>query len=104
MGSLLTGSLLPRDAPAGVLAWIALAGMLALLAAGFVTISSENSESMNLNKWRAGLLLAGLVGAAVLLVCPASVGMGGMLLVFCIAMAEEAIGRWLFYTRRNLGI
>ena len=61
-------------------------------------------QGVSLIKWRAGLLLAGLVGAAALIAWPASVGMGSLVLVFFIAMAEEAIGRWLFYARRNPGI
>jgi anaerobic dimethyl sulfoxide reductase subunit B (iron-sulfur subunit) len=104
LGCLLTGSLLPRDTPAGILAWIALAGILAFLVASRVTLSISNSENMKLSKWRTGLLLAGLLGAVALLIWPSSAGMGSMFLVFIIALAEEGIGRWLFYARRNPGI
>jgi anaerobic dimethyl sulfoxide reductase subunit C (anchor subunit) len=71
LGCLLTGTLLPRDAPAGLLVWIALAGLL---------------------------------GAVALSIWPAIAGKGSMFLVLIIALAEEAIGRWLFYSRRNPGI
>lgn len=104
LGGLLTGTLLPRDTPAGVLGWIALAGIIAFLAASRVTISIANTENMKLSKWRAGLLLAGMLGAVILSIWPSSAGMGSMFLVFIIALAEEAIGRWLFYARRNPGI
>jgi DMSO reductase anchor subunit len=101
---LLTGTLLPRDAPAGVIIWIVLAGILAFSAAIRVTISIANTTNIMLIKWRAGLLLAGLLGAAALFIRPSSAGRGSMFLVFIIALAEEAIGRWLFYNRRNPGI
>jgi anaerobic dimethyl sulfoxide reductase subunit B (iron-sulfur subunit) len=104
LGCLLTGTLLPRDAPAGVIIWIVLAGILAFSAAIRVTISIANTTNIMLIKWRAGLLLAGLLGAAVLSIRPSSAGRGSMFLVFIIALAEEAIGRWLFYNRRNPGI
>jgi DMSO reductase anchor subunit len=104
LGGLLTGSLLPRDTPAGILGWIALAGILAFLAAILVTLSTANTTTMKLSKWRAGLLLAGMLGAVTLSIWPSSAGMGSMFLVFIIALAEEAIGRWLFYARRNPGI
>ena len=104
LGCLLTGTLLPRDAPAGVMVWIALAGILAFSAARLATIFIANPENMTLRKWRTGLLLAGLLGAAALFIWPFSAGMGGMFLVFIITLAEEGIGRWLFYSRRNPGI
>jgi anaerobic dimethyl sulfoxide reductase subunit B len=104
LGCLLTGVLLPRDVPASFLGRIALAGMLAFLAAGWVTISRDHSENPQLTKWRAGLLLAGLLSTAALSIWPSNAGMGGMFLVFFIALVEEAIGRWLFYARRNPGI
>jgi anaerobic dimethyl sulfoxide reductase subunit C (anchor subunit) len=104
LGGLLTGSLLPRDAPAGIIVWIALAGSLAFLAAIPVTLSTANSINMKLSKCRAGLLLAGLIGAMALAIWPSSAGQASMFLVLIIALVEEAIGRWLFYARRNPGI
>ena len=104
LGCLLTGTLLPRDAPAGVMVSIALAGIIGFSAASRVTISTANRTNAMLSKWRAVLLLAGLLGAVALSIWPSSAGMGSMFLVFIIALAEEAIGRWLFYTRRNPGI
>jgi DMSO reductase iron-sulfur subunit len=104
LGCLLTGILLPRDAPAGVMVWIALAGIIAFSAAIRVTISTANSVNIKLSRWRAGLLLVGLLGAVALSIWPSSAGRGSMFLVFMIALAEEAIGRWLFYARRNPGI
>jgi len=104
LGCLLTGTLLPRDTPAGILVWIALAGSLSFLAAGLVTISVANKTNASLSKWRAGLLLAGLLGAVALFIWQSSAGMGSMFVLLIIALAEEIIGRWLFYTVRNPGI
>ncbi len=104
LGCLLTGTLLPRDAPVGIIVWIALAGIIAFSAAIRVTISTSNTTNIMLSKWRVGLLLSGLLGALALSIWPSNAGMGSMFLVFIIALAEEAIGRWLFYSRRNPGI
>jgi DMSO reductase anchor subunit len=104
LGCLLTGTLLPRDTPASIIVWIALAGIIAFSAACRVAISTANTTNMLLSKWRAGLLLAGLLGAVALSIWPSSAGTGSMFLVFIIALAEEAIGRWLFYDRRTPGI
>jgi anaerobic dimethyl sulfoxide reductase subunit B (iron-sulfur subunit) len=104
LGSLLTGSLLPREAPGGILMWIALAGMLAFVGAGCVTFSTMKSDNIKLSLWRAALLLVGCLGAVALAIWPSRAGSGGMFLVFIIALAEETIGRWLFYTRRTPGI
>jgi anaerobic dimethyl sulfoxide reductase subunit B (iron-sulfur subunit) len=104
LGVFLTGSLLPRVAPAGVFAGIALAGMLTFSAAGFVTISLASNENIQLRKWRFGLILAGLLGATALFIWPSSVSNESMLVVFILALVEESIGRWLFYTRRYPGI
>jgi anaerobic dimethyl sulfoxide reductase subunit B (iron-sulfur subunit) len=104
LGCLLTGTLLPRNAPAGIMVWIALAGILAFLSASLVTISIANPENMKLSKWRAGFLLAGLFGMMILVIWPSSARIGSMVLIFIIALSEETIGRWLFYTRRNPGI
>ena len=104
LGGLLTGSLLPRPIPASLLSWIGLVCILAFLIAIQVSISAANSENRQLIRWRVGLLLAGLLGALALSIWPSSVGMGLTWLVFSIAMTEEAIGRWLFYSRRNPGI
>ena len=104
LGCLLTGTLLPRDTPAGVIIWIALASIVAFSVASRVTISIAKPENLKLSRWRAGLLLVGLLGSVVLSIWPSSTGMGSMFLVFLIALTEEAIGRWLFYSRRNPGI
>jgi len=104
LGCLLTGTLLPPDAPTGVMKWIVLAAVLIFLATSQITLSNANSENMKLSRWRIGLLAAGLLGAVVLFIWPSSARMGSMFLIFIIALTEEAIGRWLFYTRRNPGI
>jgi anaerobic dimethyl sulfoxide reductase subunit C (anchor subunit) len=104
LGGLLTGTLLPHDAPAGIIVWIVLAGIIVLLPAIRVTVSTMNSTNLMPSKWRIGLLLAGLLGALAVAIWPSSAGIGSMLLVFLIVLAEEAIGRWLFYARRNPGI
>lgn len=104
LGGLLTGSLLLHDAPTEIIVWIALAGFIVLLPAIIVTHSTMNSTNLMPSKWRIGLLLAGLLGALAVAIWPSSAGMGSMFLVFLIVLAEEAIGRWLFYARRNPGI
>ncbi len=104
LGGLLTGSLLPRAIPASLLSWIGLACIPAFLIAIQVSISVANSKNRQLTRWRVGLLLAGVLCALALSIWPSSVGMGLTWLVFLIAMTEEALGRWLFYSRRNPGI
>jgi anaerobic dimethyl sulfoxide reductase subunit B (iron-sulfur subunit) len=104
LGSSMTGTFLPLDASAGIKGSIALACALAFFAAGFATISIATAKSMLLSKWRIGLVMVGLLGAVALYIFPATIVMGSMSLLLIIALAEEAIGRWLFYTRRNPGI
>jgi len=104
LGCLFTGTLLPKDTPVRVIGWIALVGILVFSVAWIVTRSIANSKNEVLSKWRAGLLLAGLLAGAALLIWPSRIWFGSMHLVFIIALAEEAIGRWLFYDRRNPGI
>ncbi len=104
LGCLLTGALLPREAPAGVLVWIALAGIIAFLAVIRVNMSTASIDNIKLSKWRVGLLLTGLLGAVALSIWPSEAGKGSWFLIFIIALAEEVIGRWLFYARRNPGI
>lgn len=104
LGCLLTGTLLSRDAPGAAITWIALAGMLASTIAILVTFSFANIENRKLRSWRIGLLLAVLLGSMAISIWPSSVGMGSMFMVFLIALVEEAIGRWLFYSRWTPGI
>jgi DMSO reductase anchor subunit len=104
LGGLLTISLLPPDAPSGIKGSIAVACILSFLAAGFVTLSMANTKNMQLSKWRIGLLVPGFLGALVLFSSPAKMGNGIVSLLLVIALAEEGIGRWLFYTRRDPGI
>jgi len=104
LGCLLTGTLLPRNAPLSVLVWIALVGILALSGASISTIAIASSENIKLSKWRIGLLLAGLLGLVALSIWPSRAGMGSWILILIIALAEEAIGRWFFYARRKPGI
>jgi anaerobic dimethyl sulfoxide reductase subunit B (iron-sulfur subunit) len=104
LGGLLTGTLLPRETSAGVIVSIAITCTIVFSVSLYVTISTINAANYMLTKWRAGLLLAGMLGAGALSIWPSSAWMGGLVPVFIIALAEEAIGRWLFYTRRNPGI
>ena len=104
LGSLLTGTLLPKDAPAGVLAGISISAVCGFLVASYVARSTATPTTMRLTAIRIVLLLAGLSGAILLAIRPVSAGRMGMLLVFMIALAEEAVGRWLFYARRKLSI
>ncbi len=104
LGCLLTGALLPQNVPASIIRWIALAAVVAFSAACLVIITAATKGTAVLCKLRTGLLLAGLLGALALSIWPSGAGMGGISLLFIIALAEEAIGRWLFYARRNPGI
>ena len=61
-------------------------------------------ENESLRKWRLGLLLAGLAGGMALILWPSGTWIAGWFMVFIIALAEETIGRSLFYLRRNPGI
>ena len=86
------------------MSWIVLAGIISFSAASLVIITSANSENPKLIKWRAGLLLAGLLGSVAVSIWPTSVKGGSIFLILIIALVEEVIGRWLFYARRNPGI
>jgi DMSO reductase anchor subunit len=103
LGSLLTGSLLPGDTPAGVITCIAVVAMLAF-SGSLGIIASKNNENKKLMRWRTGLLLVSLLVASAIVIWPASIRMGSMVLVLFSSLAEEAIGRYLFYSRRNPGI
>jgi anaerobic dimethyl sulfoxide reductase subunit C (anchor subunit) len=104
LGCLLTGTLLPQNAPADIKAWILLAVVLAFTAASLITIFSGNLEQISLRKWRAGLLLAGLLATVALSIWPTNSGLGVWFSILTIGLGEEAIGRWLFYARRSPGI
>jgi DMSO reductase anchor subunit len=101
LGGLLAGVFLPPQAPAGARAWIAGAALLAFLAGGYVTLCHARTASRSLARLRAGLLLAGILGAGSLFFLPSSPGMA---VLFLVALAEEAVGRWLFYARRHPSI
>jgi anaerobic dimethyl sulfoxide reductase subunit B (iron-sulfur subunit) len=104
LGCLLTGTLLPQNAPADIKAWILLAVVLAFTAASLITIFNGNQEQISLRKWRAGLLLAGLLATVALSIWPTNSGLGVWFSILTIGLGEEAIGRWLFYARRSPGI
>ncbi len=69
-----------------------------------MTISDTNSEHVKAKIWRVALIVAGIFGAIALSIWPSKVGIGGWMVILMTAIAEEAIGRWLFYSRRNYGI
>jgi anaerobic dimethyl sulfoxide reductase subunit C (anchor subunit) len=104
LGALLTGALLPVHLQVGKTGWISAAVLLAFLAAAVVTLSGGWDKNRILIKWRICLLLAAALGACTLLIWPASAALGFTWLVLVIGLSEEAIGRWLFYARRNPGI
>jgi DMSO reductase iron-sulfur subunit len=104
LGALLTGALLPASLPIGKTGWISTAALLAFLAAGLLTLSGGWDKNRILIKWRIGLLLTAAIGASTLLIWPTSVVLGFTWLILLLGFAEEAIGRWLFYARRNDGI
>ncbi len=104
LGCWVTGILLPRGTPLVVLEWIGLAGILAFLASIFIAYSSIDRDNNKLQNWRIGLVLAGLLCGTVLIIFPSEAWTVGCIFVFIITLTEEAIGRWLFYLRRNPGI
>lgn len=104
LGCLLTGTLLPREAPAGVVVWIVQTCSVTFFASCLVSISRTNSDYKKLSKWRTRLLLTGLLGTMALFIWPSRIWIAGLYFIFIIALVEETIGRWLFYSRRNPGI
>ena len=104
LGCLLTGTLLPREAPTGVVVWIAQTCSVTFFASCLVSISRTNSDYKKLSKWRTRLLLTGLLGTMALFIWPSRIWIAGLYFIFIIALVEETIGRWLFYSRRNPGI
>jgi DMSO reductase anchor subunit len=77
---------------------------LAFSASIFISFTNPGLENKSLRNWRVGLLLAGLVVGIALVLWPSATWTVGSVIVFIIALAEETIGRWLFYLRRNPGI
>lgn len=104
LGCWLTGALLSGNNPHGILTWIALAGVLTFLASILILFSIPVLENESLRRWRFGLLLAGLAGGTALILWTSGTWIAGWFGVFIIALAEETIGRWLFFLRRNPGI
>jgi DMSO reductase iron-sulfur subunit len=104
LGVLLTAALLPAHTPTGVLSGLALAGLLACLAGLQVTFSTLAFPNRRLAFWRTGFVLAAILGCGAMLVFPGGMGVWLRLLFFCLALVQEAIGRWLFYARRTPGI
>jgi Fe-S-cluster-containing dehydrogenase component/DMSO reductase anchor subunit len=103
LGCLLTGALLPWNADPGIITWIALVSLF-VFSAATVASSPKKTENTKLHNWRVILLLGVLLGSMIIGIWPSTIRLGSMILVFFIAMAEETIGRWLFYSRRNPGI
>lgn len=104
LGCWLTGTFLPQGASPNIPVWIAIVGILAFSASIFISFTNPGLENKSLRNWRVGLLLAGLVVGMALVLWPSATWTVGSVLVFIIAFAEETIGRWLFYLRRNPGI
>ena len=104
LGGLLTASLLPKNIPAGAVEWIPPIAALAFLAGLYVTLSTINSSYCRLSRLRIALLLAALGGCFAMFFSPTGGGLGIHWLVFGLALIEEALGRWLFYARRQPGI
>jgi anaerobic dimethyl sulfoxide reductase subunit B (iron-sulfur subunit) len=104
LGSLLTGALLPQEPPAGMMIGIVLAASFGFLASGLVSLSFADTASRRPFHLRLGLILAGLSGIILLPTLPPNTWTVGMFAIFLLALAEECIGRWLFYTRRKPNI
>jgi anaerobic dimethyl sulfoxide reductase subunit C (anchor subunit) len=104
LGCWLTGTFIPRAPSPNIPVWIAIVGILAFSASIFISFTNPGLENKSRRNWRVGLLLAGLVVGIALVLWPSATWTVGSVLVFIIALAEETIGRWLFYLRRNPGI
>ncbi len=104
LGCMVTAILLPAGTSYFDIRRVILAGIISFLAAIPVTLFSANSSNKKLSLWRVGLLLAVFLSAVIVLILPATLGMGSLILVFAIAFAQEIIGRWIFYSRRVPGI
>jgi DMSO reductase anchor subunit len=104
LGCFLSGAVLPGNTPHNILAGLALAGILAFTGAFLILTSHPEHIFLRLHQWRYGLLLAGFVGGISLILLPRDIGTAGWYLILIVALAEETIGRWLFYLRRTPGI
>jgi anaerobic dimethyl sulfoxide reductase subunit B (iron-sulfur subunit) len=72
---------------------------LALLALQ-LAIAGRYFGNLPANKLRIGLILAGVIGTAIIFLIPGFIGVWPSLAVFLVVLAEEAVGRWLFYQLR----
>ncbi len=104
LGCWLTGAFLPLGVSPGILFSIAILGIVAFSASLFFTLINSAPENKSLQNWRIGLLIAGLLAGLGLVLWPSVFWIMGSILVLLIAFAEETLGRWLFYLRRNPGI
>jgi DMSO reductase anchor subunit len=104
LGCWLTGTFLPLRASPGIPFSIAILGILAFSVSLLFSLINSTRENKRLKNWRIGLLIAGLLAGLGLLLWPSVSWVMGSILVLFIAFAEESIGRWLFYLRRNPGI
>jgi anaerobic dimethyl sulfoxide reductase subunit B (iron-sulfur subunit) len=104
LGCWLTGMLLPQDTPPTIMIRIALIGVLAISASLIIARPNLGLENQTLHKARSGLLFVGLGGGIVLILWPTVIWTMGAIAVFMVSLAEEILGRWEFYLRRNYGI
>jgi DMSO reductase iron-sulfur subunit len=80
----------------GKLAWGIIAALLAVELA--VTLSAQPKARWSVTSWRVGLSAAALLGAGILLFASNQFGVWISPVLFLLILAEEIIGRVLFYT------
>jgi DMSO reductase anchor subunit len=66
-----------------------------------VLVSARNWFEQTANRLRLGLILLAMAGVAIMLFVPEQVGAWSTLPIFLIVLAQEIIGRWLFYEARE---
>jgi DMSO reductase anchor subunit len=103
LGVILMGTLLPQAVFSSTIAWKI---MLLLSFTGAVFLSGGNLKEgyLSLGRLRLGLSLVGLLVSLLLLATLQAPGLIISSLFFILALAQEILGRWIFYARRTPGI
>jgi anaerobic dimethyl sulfoxide reductase subunit B len=81
--------------------WGAIPLLFLLSAEAGVLVSARNWFEQTANRLRLGLILLAMAGVAIMLFVPEQVGAWSTLPIFLIVLAQEIIGRWLFYEARE---
>ena len=109
LGQLLAASFLAADvlrgspvaSHAAILAQTGVSLVLLLGIQFWLVISGGQSADVTVHRLRLGLIGAGMLGAAALSIAGDKAGAWLTFPIFLIIMAEETLGRWLFYRLRQ---